>query len=382
MLDGNDHLQSSRQHRRFVGRWLPSGPAPPGDGWHNIEIRVTNNGGPGGLNNKSNWTTYSVGYAYPTMTGGNWANVVGGSILGTDFIKPVDPGNGSLFRTPRIAIVTSVANDIVLGPGGGTIDIAGSTGVTFSGSFSGPLGSLTKTNTGSLVLTNTETYAGNTTVSAGALLINGSIPQNATLTGGLLGGTGSVAGTITSGGAINPGTPTSNAPLTTGNVTFTSGGSLAIDVNATANDELLVNGTIDLTNASLTVNNTGYAGVVGSSFTILHASGGILGGSTFAGLPEGAIFSSGNEAFQISYAANSGQDVTLTRIQEVAPTITSGNQTTFTVGANGSFQMTATGVPSNFNFSVPSGSLPTGVSRLPPAVCSAARLRPERTAST
>src|SRR5262249_50949299 len=94
--------------------------------------------------------------------------------------------------------------------------------------------------------------------------------------------------------------------------------------------------------------------------TILHSANGLT--STFAGLPDGAGITFGGNTYAVRYTAN---DVTLTRI--VAPVITSANSTTFEVGVAGSFNVTASGVPT---VAVTAGPLPTGVTLSPSGVLS------------
>jgi len=80
--------------------------------------------------------------------------------------------------------------------------IADSTGI------SGGARGLTKLGTGSLVLTNANTYTGGTLVNAGKLLINGSTSASSTVTvasGATLGGSGTVAGNTTIAGIHSPG---------------------------------------------------------------------------------------------------------------------------------------------------------------------------------
>ena len=100
----------------------------------------------------------------------------------------------------------TVANDIVT-TGGGTIDTQANT-MTLSGSIGGA-GSITKTGTGSLVLTGASAYTGATNVNVGTLLVDGSLGNTAVnvASGATLGGTGSVGGTVTiaNGGILAPG---------------------------------------------------------------------------------------------------------------------------------------------------------------------------------
>ncbi len=185
-----------------------------------------------------------------------------------------------------------------------------------SSAFSTIQSGLIETGTGTLTLSNTNTYLSATTVDAGTL---------------------ELAGTID-----------------TGNLTFGSGSTLQIDlVNSAADGEASVTGTASLTGASLSVT-AGYSVPPGTTLTIVHTTNG-LGGTTFSQLPEGSTLTdSTGQLFTIHYTST---DVTLTRIQ--APVITSADHTTFTLGQSGSFTVSTTGFPApalnDGNFSLPSG---------------------------
>jgi autotransporter-associated beta strand protein len=92
---------------------------------------------------------------------------------------------------------------------------------TYSGVLSS--GTLVKTGTGSLVLSNANTFTGPTTVSAGSLLVNGSLANGAVTvqSGALLGGSGVLGGAIGGAGVIAPG----NSPgiLTAPSLSFVGG---------------------------------------------------------------------------------------------------------------------------------------------------------------
>ena len=107
-----------------------------------------------------------------------------------------------------------------------TLTFATSADQTLSGVISGT-GALNKSSTGTLTLSNTNTYNGLTTATAGTLDVTGSIGGALTVNGGTVttDASGSVAGALTmTTGSISPGTRTSNGTLNIGaNSTWTGG---------------------------------------------------------------------------------------------------------------------------------------------------------------
>ncbi len=130
-------------------------------------------------------------------------------------------------------------------------NVAWATGLTSPG------GSLTKTGTGALTLSNTETYAGATTVSSGILAVNGDIRTSSLTTvqsGATIKGTGTT-GALTVNGNLSPG----NSPGTlssVGTVTFAPGGAYIWEINnatgaqGTNWDALVITGALDITATS------------------------------------------------------------------------------------------------------------------------------------
>ena len=143
-----------------------------------------------------------------------------------------------------------------------SLTVHGNTDSTFSGDISGLLASLTKSGTGLLTLSGTNTYTGTTTVSNGTLRIDGdSSGATGALTvetGARLGGNGSYGGDIT----LNDGAAL-NCALNLTNCTLTCGGQL----NFT---------NLDFDACSFTID----AGVTHRAFTLIEAAS--LGTVTFA----------------------------------------------------------------------------------------------------
>ena len=95
---------------------------------------------------------------------------------------------------------------------------------THSGAISGT-GGLTKLSAGTTTLTASNSYTGGTTISAGSLVVDGSISSATTVqNGGTLGGSGSVASvSVQNGGTIAPGNSPGTLTLTNG-MTWAGGG--------------------------------------------------------------------------------------------------------------------------------------------------------------
>jgi fibronectin-binding autotransporter adhesin len=207
----------------------------------------------------------------------------------------------------------------------------GGLGSLVLGNVQGTATELTKSGFGILTITGNAAYPGGTDVDDGALLVNGTLSGSAIAVknAAFLGGIGTVGNvSVATGGMIAPGIDISASigTLRTGPVVLSAGSIVSMDIGATTSDVLQMtggatfSGVVDLT-LSLTDDPTENV-----AFTILDGTaplGGLGGGGfSYLGLPlgEGATFTvvSGlfSQAFQISYAADSGRDVVLTAVPE------------------------------------------------------------------
>jgi autotransporter-associated beta strand protein len=179
-------------------------------------------------------------------------------------------------------------------------------------------GGFTQSGTGKVVLSSTNTYTGPTTVAAGTLVITGALSgtgQVAVEEGATLGGTGTVAGPVAigAGGGLAPGASPGAFVMNNG-LSIAAGGTLYAEINGTVAgtdyDQLIVSGTVDITDAVLSVS-VGFASRPWNSYTIIANDGSDAVVGRFANLAEGAVFAAGSRFMQISYQGGTGNDVTL-----------------------------------------------------------------------
>ena len=197
--------------------------------------------------------------------------------------------------------------------GTGTVVNSGSTNATLtvgqdntSTLFSGVLAdgpeatlALTKVGTGTLILTGINTYTGQTTIDAGALVVDGSIASTETVVnagalvvdgtiastetvinaGGTLGGTGLINGNVVNNGIVSPGDPIGTLRIS-GNYVQSASGTLRIGVSGTAAGQygvLAVSGHATLGGTLQIVPVDGFQLAVGNKLTFLTATGGVSG---------------------------------------------------------------------------------------------------------
>jgi autotransporter-associated beta strand protein len=212
-----------------------------------------------------------------------------------------------------------------------SLTITNSAAGSVSGIISGT-GTLTKSGNGTLTLDGNNSYGGTTSVNGGTLLVNGTqTTSSSTVTVGgtaTLGGSGTVGRPVTvpGTGALAPGT--SPETLSVGDLSLAADSVLNIELNGTTveteYDQLIVNGTVSLGDATLNLT-LGYVPNNGHSFTIISNDGtdAVSGTLKVSGvpIPDGSDFILGGNRYVVDYTSGTdNNDVTLTVSNNAAPT--------------------------------------------------------------
>lgn len=200
-------------------------------------------------------------------------------------------------------------------------------GVTQDGGLAGGSGgSLTKIGTGTLTLSGANIYTGNTTISAGTLLIktkpsSGTGSGKVKLNGGTLGGTGTIGGAVTVGKGNGPGaflSPGINGPGTLTlkkTLTFKLDGTYKCELkNSNARvDKIVAKGVSINSGALFSFVGLGSGALAqGTIFTVISNTATTPITGTFSNLPDGSTFNANGNNFQVNYEGGTGNDLTLT----------------------------------------------------------------------
>jgi autotransporter-associated beta strand protein len=214
-----------------------------------------------------------------TAGGSNITNANGATI---DFFN--SSGAGSATFTNNVGGVITFHDTSAAGSASftnnGSLIFANTNSITVSGVIGGG-GTLTMAGPGTLILSNTDTYSGATTVNGGTLIVDGSTALSSTTVnpGGTLAGSGTVGNTDIAGGTLAPGSAGGSVfgPLTVqGNLSFTAASTYMIQVSPANASRTNVSGTATLNGA--TVNAVFLPGsYVNRQYTIVNATGGVSG---------------------------------------------------------------------------------------------------------
>ncbi|WP_427308493.1 autotransporter-associated beta strand repeat-containing protein [Cupriavidus sp. H39] len=258
------------------------------------------------------------------------------------------PSGGLTFDSGTLATTASFnsARAVTVTANGGTIDVAAGTTLGLTGVIGGA-GALTKTDTGTLVLSGTNTYSGGTNINAGTLQLGdggatGSITGDVTNNGTLAfnrNNTMTVAGVISGNGTVNQ--IGSGTTVLTGANTYSGGtninaGTLQLgDGGATGSitGDVTNNGTLAFNrNNTMTVagviSGTGVVNQIGSGTTVLSGTNTYSGGTNItagtlvaqsgSALGTGAVVN--NAALQLDFVGNATLANTLSGTGSVSKT--------------------------------------------------------------
>ncbi len=273
------------------------------DGGGTVALTVTGTGTEtlSGANTYTGTTTINAG-AISVSADDNLGAVPGTAIPGSLTLN-----GGTLATTASFTL--NANRGINLGASGGTIDVAGGTTLTYNGIAAGT-GSLTKIDTGTLILGGTNTYSGTTTISAGTMQVGianaipstSDVTDNATLdldgnsdTVGALSGTGTVTSSVAGPATLTVGA--TNDSGTFSGVIQNGTGTVALTENGTGTETLsgadTYTGTTTIGTGTLLVD-----GSLAAGSAVSVSSGATLGGgtTTTSGTVSGTVSDSGTIA--------------------------------------------------------------------------------------
>ena len=242
----------------------------------------------------NNANTYSGG----TVVNAGILQMGNSSALPSGAVTVNSPGTLDL-NTYSLTIPNLTGSGTIDTVAGGTPTLTASSSAnsTFSGVIKNTTGTLALTKTGNSILTlsGTNTYTGNTTISTGTLLVNGSTASGSAVTvasGATLGGTNTVGGTVNwqSG---------SSALFT---VTTVSG------ANTTP---LKVSGSVTLNNNSVTVNVPGVTPLGPGTYTLMTYNNSGSSGQFVTSITSANYTGGGVQAGTVSTITTSGGTVSL-----------------------------------------------------------------------
>jgi autotransporter-associated beta strand protein len=191
----------------------------------------------------------------------NTPGVTIGSIEGSGLVF-LGANNLSVGRNNRDMLFSGVIQD--RGLGGGTS------------------GSLIKVGLGTLILSGSNAYSGDTHVDGGSLIVDGSIasPNSFVSPMGLLGGTGAIGGNVANSGIVSPGDSGPGRLTLNGSYTQSNSGTLQIEIaglTSVQHDLLRANGTAQLNGALQLARLNNFHFLPGDKVTFLTAGGGVAG---------------------------------------------------------------------------------------------------------
>ena len=254
----------------------------------------------------------------PDMEVGNNSNVIGGATSSSPLTIHADSiqwenlqvqSTGDLIIAPRNA-----GTSIGLGGGTGTLNLDdGELEYLVDGFSSITIGD-TATGSGTVDI-DTVTFT-DPVVIAGGTINDGAV-------------TDINAGTdaVTLQGNVAPGQASGTGILiTVGNLSFGSGSTFEARITGILpgieHDQIVVTGTVDLSNATPNIDDTGFTAVGNETFVLIENDGGDPV-APFSGLPDGTVIPVGGQPFALVYDGGDGNDVILRPADTTPPTLLS-----------------------------------------------------------
>ena len=255
-----------------------------------------------------------------TLTDGTMSSLAGGAyniIGGSGMITTLASANPSAINADIDIRGANSILSINAAQGAGATDLLISGVIADSPSEPGDNG-ITKAGAGTLVLSGANTYTGNTTVSAGTLLVNGSLATGAVNVGAgcYLGGTGIIGGntTVSNGAVLIPGAIGANGTLGFGaNLTLAPGATVDFDlstdntVDGGANDQIAVSSALTLNGNAFHIKAPGSLVDLDTNSDYVLITAASISGS-FASIPVWDVAPANSNNFSV---VTSGSHVTL-----------------------------------------------------------------------
>jgi outer membrane autotransporter protein len=151
---------------------------------------------------------------------------------------------------------------------------------SYAGNMSGT-GSLTKAGAGTLVMTGANTYSGDTVISDGRLVVNGTLGSNVIVNGSELGGSGTIAGSVVNSGIVGPGNSIDTLTIQ-GQYTQQAGSTLEIEIDdggttPGVNSDLLATDATTINGGGVVVDAQAGSYTAGSTYHFLSSATAIQG---------------------------------------------------------------------------------------------------------
>lgn len=168
-------------------------------------------------------------------------------------------------------------------------------------------GTISKNGTSTLTVTAPNTFSGSAAINAGTLVLNGTLAGSLTnAAGSTVGGFGTNVGPVTINGLIQPSATTGLLnTFTIGGLTLSSGASPAFGIASGSNDQLQVNGDLNLNNNIITLDFVTLP-QIGTPYTLINYTGSQTGSfsSTVTGTHYTAAISQGSSPITVTMSGS------------------------------------------------------------------------------